>query len=81
MKVVNKQGQIKQSGGGGSGSITVEELDGSPSVTSVTKIIFDQSDGLTVAAGGAGEAIIGSTGTPAPDVDARIYGLLALMGF
>lgn len=35
-------------GGGGSGSITVEEQDGSPSYSSITKLVFDQADGFVV---------------------------------
>lgn len=44
--------------GGGGGSLTVAEVDGSPSVGSVTTINFDSTDGLTVTDSGGGVARI-----------------------
>lgn len=41
---------------GAGGSLTVEEVDGSPSVTSVTTLRFDQVDGFVVSTTGAGVA-------------------------
>lgn len=35
-------------GGASGGSITVEEVDGNPSITGVTKIQFDSADGFTI---------------------------------
>lgn len=40
----------------GGGSITVKEVDGSPSVGSVTELRFDQTDGIVVSTPGAGIA-------------------------
>lgn len=41
---------------GGSSSLTVNEVDGSPSVSSVTEVRFDQADGFVVSTPGAGIA-------------------------
>lgn len=46
---------------GGGGSLTVQEVDGTPSLTATT-IQFDQADGLTVTDLGSGVAQIDSTG-------------------
>lgn len=69
------------SGGGAGASLTVEEVDGAPSVVSVSKIKFAQADGFTVTDEGGGTARINASGTPAPDYDAQTMALLALMGF
>jgi len=50
--------------GSGGTPLTVEELDGSPSVTAVDKIQFDQADGFVVADGGSGDAQVGLTFLP-----------------
>jgi len=49
---------IEAGAGGGGGSLTVEELDGSPSVGSVDTLVIDQDCGLFVTAGDPGEAIL-----------------------
>ena len=51
--------------------ITVEEVDLSPSYTGITKLQFDQGDGFTVSQPAPGIARIDSSGTPAPDQEAR----------
>jgi len=71
MKVVNSAGELKSAGGGGT-SLTVEEVDGAPSVVSVSKIKFAQADGLTVTDEGGGVARINAGSAPSPDNDARI---------
>jgi len=48
-----------EGGGGGGGSVTVEESDGSPSVSDVSTISFNQSQGFTVTDAGEGEAEVG----------------------
>lgn len=48
-------------GGGGGTTITVEELDGSPSYSSISKLIFDQADGFVITNPGAGSARIDQT--------------------
>jgi hypothetical protein len=55
-------GAIKGSGTGGGGSLTVEEVDGAPSIASVTKLKFAQADGLTVTDEGGGVVRINDTG-------------------
>lgn len=45
--------------GTGGGSITVEEADGTPSVTDVTTVQFDQGDGFIVSDEGEGQVEIG----------------------
>ena len=80
MKAYNYLGQLLQSGGGGGGgaSLTVEELDGSPSYTGITKIIFDQGDGFVLTQPVAGQVRVDSTGAPAPDSDARVSAWMGL---
>jgi len=55
-------------GGGGSFILTVRESDLSPSLVSISTITFDQSVGLNVTAGAAGEAVI-SWGMTVREVD------------
>lgn len=50
------------------GSLTVEEVDGSPSVTGVTTIDFDQADGFTVTNSGGGVARIDMAATSSSGV-------------
>ncbi len=69
-----------ETGGAAGASLTVEEVDGAPSIASVTKIKFAQADGFTVS-GGAGIATINVSATPAPDISAQTIALLALMEF
>lgn len=66
---------------GGGGSLTVEEVDGAPSVGSVTKIKFAQADGFTVTDETGGIVRINVAAAAAPDQDARIYALMAQLGF
>jgi len=73
---ITSAGESKSSGTGGGSALTVEEVDGAPSVVTVSKIKFAQADGLTVTDEGGGVARVNSSGTPAPDQDARIYALL-----
>lgn len=54
------------------GVITVEEEDGAPSYDDITTIRFDQADGFVVSQPSAGVARIDSSGTPAPDEEARL---------
>lgn len=72
------RGIVAPAGGAGAASITVEEVDGSPSFAAITTLRFDQGDGFIVSQPGAGIARVDFTGA---DQDARIYGLLALMRF
>jgi hypothetical protein len=76
--VYDSDGLPQGAGGGGTSGITVEEVDGSPSLAGITKIQFDQADGLVVSQPVAGTARIDSSGTPAPDEEARF---LALWGW
>lgn len=72
--VYDENGVVQGTGGGGAGEpiiLTVEEVDGVPSYTNVTKIQFDQGDGFVVSQPVAGTARVDSTGTPAPDQEAR----------
>lgn len=46
----------------GGGSLTVEEVDGTPSVASVSTLRFDQGDGFTVTDDGGGQATVGFSG-------------------
>lgn len=59
-------------GGGGGTALTVAEADGSPSVSDVANLTFDQSKGFTVTDQGSGEARISLSGVP--------YSALALTG-
>lgn len=70
--ILDVDGKIKTSGGGGGTSLTVEEVDGTPSVTSVVKIKFAQADGLTVTDETGGVARINVSAAAAPDDEARI---------
>lgn len=81
MKVVNNQGQLKSTGSGGGGSITVEEVDGTPSVASVTIVQFNQTDGFTVTEPVAGTARVSFTGGSAVDNNAQLLAMLAVIGF
>jgi hypothetical protein len=80
MKVVNTSGEILTSASGG-GSLTVEEVDGAPSVASVVKVKFAQADGFTVTDEGGGIARINVGASAAPDLLAQTIALLALMEF
>jgi hypothetical protein len=53
--------ELRESAGGGS-PLTVEEVDGSPSVSSVTEINFDQDDGFSVVDDGSGVVTINFSG-------------------
>jgi hypothetical protein len=55
----NAEGCFTPEGGGGGGSVTVGESDGSPSVSDVSTISFNQSQGFTVTDEGGGEAEVG----------------------
>jgi len=57
--------------------LTVEEVDGTPTLTGITTLQFDQADGFVVSQPAVGVARINATGTAAPDNDAQI---LAWMG-
>lgn len=59
--------------GGGGGAITVEELDGAPSVTDVTILQFAQSDGFIVTEPAPGVALVELDAIP----QASISGLVA----
>ncbi len=52
------------------GKIRVEEVDGSPSLTAIDTLQFDQADGFVVSQPSAGVARVDKTGTP--DNDARL---------
>lgn len=80
MKVINTSGEILTSASGG-GSLTVEEVDGAPSVASVVKVKFAQADGFTVTDEGGGIARINVGASAAPDLLAQTIALLALMEF
>jgi hypothetical protein len=80
MKVINTAGEILTSASGG-GSLTVEEVDGAPTVASVVKIKFAQADGFTVTDEGGGIARINVGASAAPDLLAQTIALLALMEF
>jgi hypothetical protein len=70
--VYDEDGIIQASGGGGIVSLTVEEVDGTPTYASTTKLQFDQADGFVLTQPVAGTARIDSTGSPAPDQEARL---------
>lgn len=59
--VLDSAGNIKTSGAGGGGTLTVEEVDGSPSISAVTKIQYDQADGFTLTNPSAGVARVDFT--------------------
>jgi hypothetical protein len=65
-KVLDANGSIKGVGATGpagpAGDLTVEEVDGAPSVASVTKLKFAQADGLAVTDEGGGVVRINFTG-------------------
>ena len=65
-KVLDSTGSVKGVGATGpagpAGDLTVEEVDGAPSVASVTKVKFAEADGFTVTDEGAGVARINITG-------------------
>ena len=79
-RVFAASGALKGSGGAAS-SLTVEEVDGAPSVATVSKIKFAQADGLTVTDEGGGITRINVSAAAAPDLSAQTIALLALMGF
>ena len=79
-RVLDSTGKTKVTGGSGSSGITVEEVDGAPTLTA-TKIKFAQADGLTVTDEGGGVARINVSAAAAPDLSAQTIALLALMGF
>lgn len=60
----------------GGGSITVEEVDGVPSVPNVNTIKFANADGFTVTNEGGGVVRINVSAAAAPDNDARILAWL-----
>lgn len=62
-------GEVRSTGGGGGSTLTVEEVDGAPSIANVTTLRFDQADGFTVSSPGAGIAKIDLTVTPPAAVD------------
>jgi hypothetical protein len=68
-KVLDANGSIKGVGATGpagpAGDLTVEEVDGAPSVASVTKIKFAEADGFTVTDEGGGIARINVAGSGA----------------
>ncbi len=76
--VYDEEGVEQGTGGGGATGIAVEEVDGSPALTGITTIRFDQGDGFVVSSPGAGIARIDATGTPAPDEEARMLVFMAL---
>lgn len=59
------------------GSITIEEVDGAPTLVGITTLRFDQADGFVVSQPGANIARVDFSGGAATDLDARI---LAWMG-
>lgn len=71
--VYDENGIVQGTGGGGTPvtEITVEEVDGDPTYPATTKLQFDQADGFVVSQPVAGTARVDSTGTPAPDQEAR----------
>jgi hypothetical protein len=75
------RGIEQPAGGGGAASLTVEEVDGAPSFTSISTLRFDQVDGFAISQPGAGIARIDFSGGAATDQDARVLAYLALMGF
>jgi hypothetical protein len=56
--------QADATGGGGGGSLTVQEVDGSPSVGSVSTLEFNQALGLVVTDQTGGVARVGLSGVP-----------------
>lgn len=80
-RVFAADGSLKGSGGGAGAALTVEEVDGAPSVTSVSKIKFAQGDGLSVTDEGGGVARINAASAPAPDYTAQAMAMLALLEF
>lgn len=77
-RVFDSTGKLKGTGGGGGGSITVEEVDGVPTYAGITTIRFDQADGFVVSQPGAGIARVDATGTPAPDEEAQLLAWLGM---
>lgn len=62
-KVLDSTGSVKGVGATGpAGALTVEEVDGAPTIATVTKVKFAQADGLTVTDEGGGVARINFTG-------------------
>lgn len=62
---VDAQGRLTAaSSGTAGGSLTVEEADGTPSLTTITTIRFDQADGFVVTNPGAGIARVDLSGVP-----------------
>lgn len=53
----------------------VEEVDGSPSLNNITKILFDQADGFTLTEPVAGTVRVDYTPAAAPDHSARLLAL------
>ena len=62
-KVLDANGSIKGVGATGpAGALTVEEVDGAPTIATVTKLKFAQADGLAVTDGGGGVVRVNFTG-------------------
>lgn len=57
--------------------IRVEEVDGVPALIAIEVLQFDQADGFSLSQPAAGVVLVNTSGTPAPDNEAR---LLALWG-
>jgi hypothetical protein len=55
--------------------LTVEEVDGTPSLTNISKLQFDQADGFVLTQPVAGTARIDYTPAAAPDHEARLLAL------
>lgn len=72
--VYDENGVLQGTGGTGTTitEITVEEVDGTPTYPNTSKLQFDQADGFVVSQPVAGTARVDSTGTPAPDQEARL---------
>jgi len=68
--------EIRGSGGGGS-PLTVEESDGSPSVSSVTELNFDQADGFSLVDDGSGSVTVNFSGA---GTDNQVVDTLQLTG-
>lgn len=55
--------------------LTVEEVDGTPSLTNISKLQFDQADGFALTQPVAGTVRIDYTPAAAPDHEARLLAL------
>lgn len=64
--------------GGSSASLTIQEVDGVPSVTSADTLMFDQADGFVLTDLGSGDARVDLSGIPEARVASLVTDLDAL---